>query len=62
MAEEIKETQAQTPLLDAFMKAGKISVYESGLERPDYIHSGSSVLQFVAQRQNVLYQHERNSR
>lgn len=37
MAEEIKETQAQTPLLDAFMKAGKISVYESGLERPDYI-------------------------
>ena len=37
MAEENKETQARTPLLDAFMKAGKISVFESGLDRPDHL-------------------------
>ncbi len=37
MAEENKETQAQTSLLDAFMKAGKISVFESGLDRPDHL-------------------------
>ncbi|MGN1079764.1 MAG: hypothetical protein ACI4TE_06285 [Alphaproteobacteria bacterium] len=37
MAEENKETQAHTPLLDAFMKAGKISVFESGLDRPDHL-------------------------
>lgn len=37
MTEENKETQARTPLLDAFMKAGKISVFESGLDRPDHL-------------------------
>lgn len=37
MAEETKETQANAPLLDAFMKAGKISVFESGLDRPDHL-------------------------
>ena len=37
MAEEIKEAEVKTPLLDAFMKAGKISVFESGLDRPDHL-------------------------
>ena len=37
MAEEVKETNAKSPLLDAFMKAGKISVFESGLDRPDHL-------------------------
>lgn len=37
MAEENKETQAPSSLLDAFMKAGKISVFESGLDRPDHL-------------------------
>ncbi|MBR1778703.1 MAG: hypothetical protein IJ752_09020 [Alphaproteobacteria bacterium] len=37
MAEEVKETETQTPLLAAFMKAGKISVFESGLDRPDHL-------------------------
>ena len=37
MAEEVKETEQKTPLLDAFMKAGKISVFESGLDRPDHL-------------------------
>ena len=37
MAKEIKETEQKTPLLDAFMKAGKISVFESGLDRPDHL-------------------------
>jgi len=36
MAEEVKE-EVKTPLLDAFMKAGKISVFESGLDRPDHL-------------------------
>ena len=37
MAEEVKETNTKSPLLDAFMKAGKISVFESGLDRPDHL-------------------------
>ena len=37
MAEENTEKQTATPLLDSFMKAGKISVFESGLERPDHL-------------------------
>ena len=37
MAEENKEKQTRLPLLDAFMQAGKISVFESGLERPDHL-------------------------
>lgn len=37
MAEEVKETQVQTSLFEAFMAAGKISVFESGLDRPDHL-------------------------
>ncbi len=37
MAEEVKETNAKSPLVDAFMKAGKVSVFESGLDRPDHL-------------------------
>lgn len=37
MAEDVKETNVKSPLLDAFMKAGKISVFESGLDRPDHL-------------------------
>ena len=37
MAEEVKETNTKSPMLDAFMKAGKISVFESGLDRPDHL-------------------------
>lgn len=37
MAEEIKAPENEESLLNRFMKAGKITVFESGLERPDHI-------------------------
>ena len=37
MTENNMENQTNTPLLDAFMNAGKITVFESGLDRPDHL-------------------------
>lgn len=37
MPETEKKNEAETSLLEQFMKAGKVTVFESGLERPDYI-------------------------
>lgn len=37
MAEEIKAPEYEESLFNRFMKAGKVTVFESGLDRPDHI-------------------------
>ena len=37
MAETEKKPENEKSLLEQFMAAGKVTVFESGLERPDYI-------------------------